>query len=535
MSRFLDKLQSQLKFFSFRDRKTAVIFTMCLATLFFLFVGCSDDSNNQHGSQQDNIVTSLPVPTITSTSITTNTLIPSPTHTATPEFQGGDRLIITLPRGDVTSEMVYIPAGTFMMGSNEVEIEEAQTLCQAALGENSCAEEWNTDETPVHERVLEAFWIDRTEVSNRMYAQCIAAGFCKPLAITNSFTDKTYYESENFAEYPVIIIDWAAAMTFCEWRNARLPTEAEWEKAARGDDSRLFPWGDTFNGRIANYCDSNCPEQLADAAYNDGFPEIAPVHSYEEAASPYGVLNMAGNVWEWTADWYLAYPGNPGDNGFYGETYRVVRGGSWINNRSNLRAANRDGMLPFDSSFSVGFRCVQAADGSPTNMPPTKTPEPIAESTAAPLVSEKVLADPSIGCSIADRFAAIAPVGGTLALGFNCAPEASDSISIMNIHGRNDLYVDVTGTTSSDGYLYTAVADVLSLWANADSQSCDAEVTAYETAVDGIQGMSCTQHANCQSGAEVVSCWWDGDHDWPNDVNMSGNQMIWDFFRSNSK
>jgi polyhydroxybutyrate depolymerase len=140
-----------------------------------------------------------------------------------------------------------------------------------------------------------------------------------------------------------------------------------------------------------------------------------------------------------------------------------------------------------------------------------------------------------LGCDMADRFAAIAPVSGTLARGFNCAPDAPTSISVMHIHGREDIYVDVTGATSSDGYLYTALDDVMTLWASADSQSCDAEVTPYETVADGVLGLSCTQNANCATGAEVVSCWWDGGHDWPASSNLFGDNIIWDFLRRHPK
>jgi polyhydroxybutyrate depolymerase len=140
-----------------------------------------------------------------------------------------------------------------------------------------------------------------------------------------------------------------------------------------------------------------------------------------------------------------------------------------------------------------------------------------------------------LGCDMADRFAAIAPASGTLARGFNCAPDASTSISVMHIHGREDTYVDVTGATSSDGYLYTALDDVLSLWASSDSQSCDADPTPYETVADGMRGLSCTQNANCATGAEVVSCWWDGGHEWPTSSNMFGNNIIWDFLRRHPK
>lgn len=140
-----------------------------------------------------------------------------------------------------------------------------------------------------------------------------------------------------------------------------------------------------------------------------------------------------------------------------------------------------------------------------------------------------------LGCNMADRFAAIAPVSGTLALGFNCAPNTSTEISIMNIHGRDDDYVDVTGQESTDGYFYTAIDDVMALWASPESQDCAEEVTPYPTIADGIRGMSCTQRRDCATGAEVVSCWWDAGHAWPGGSTMWGNDMIWDFFLKHAK
>jgi polyhydroxybutyrate depolymerase len=140
-----------------------------------------------------------------------------------------------------------------------------------------------------------------------------------------------------------------------------------------------------------------------------------------------------------------------------------------------------------------------------------------------------------LGCDMADRFAAIVPVSGTLAKGFNCVPDNATQISIMNIHGTQDDYVDVTGAVSSDGYLYTAVSDVMEAWSAPESQGCDPDITPYPTVADGMRGMTCTQNTNCETGAEVVSCWWDAGHDWPTGNNQFGNEMIWDFFRKNAK
>ena len=139
-----------------------------------------------------------------------------------------------------------------------------------------------------------------------------------------------------------------------------------------------------------------------------------------------------------------------------------------------------------------------------------------------------------LGCDMADRFAAIAPVGGTLARGFNCAP--STPLGLMNIYGSEDDYVSQRGDKSSDGYLYEGAEAVVAKWASSASQACDAETTPYETSRDGELGLACIQHDNCGSGAEVVHCTWDGAHDWPQAEDLPvGNDIIWEFFSKHSR
>jgi polyhydroxybutyrate depolymerase len=139
-----------------------------------------------------------------------------------------------------------------------------------------------------------------------------------------------------------------------------------------------------------------------------------------------------------------------------------------------------------------------------------------------------------LGCDMAERFAAIAPVGGTLARGFNCAP--STPLSMMNIYGARDDYVSQKGVVSSDGYYYTGAQALLDRWASADAQDCNPEATPYATTQDGELGLVCVQRANCASGAEVVHCEWDGAHDWPAaEGRPVGNEIIWEFFAENSR
>lgn len=139
-----------------------------------------------------------------------------------------------------------------------------------------------------------------------------------------------------------------------------------------------------------------------------------------------------------------------------------------------------------------------------------------------------------LGCAMPERFAAIAPVGGTLARGFKCAPRAP--LAMMNVYGRHDDYVSQRGDTSSDGYYYEAATEVLALWAGAESQRCDPATTVYETGQDGVAGLACVQHDACASGAEVVHCEWDGAHDWPRAGDHAfGNDLIWEFFSRHTR
>lgn len=141
-----------------------------------------------------------------------------------------------------------------------------------------------------------------------------------------------------------------------------------------------------------------------------------------------------------------------------------------------------------------------------------------------------------LGCDLTDRFAAIAPVAGTLAVGFNCAPDGSPKTSMMNFYGTRDRVVPFDGTPSSDGFLYTPSAQVMAAWAGKDSQQCNSENSPYPTSRDGVQGLSCVERADCGSGAEVVDCGWNGDHDWPREgEDHFGVDVIWEFFEKNGR
>jgi len=220
--------------------------------------------------------------------------------------------------------LVYVHAGEFLMGS-----------------ENGYA-----NEKPQHRVYLDAFWIDQTEVTNAMYAKCVAVGVCQPPHQLAPDNGSFYTNNPGYADYPVMFVDWNQARAYCQWADRRLPSEADWEKAARGTDGRTYPWGEGIDCSLANYNgkDGGCVGRTQ------------PVGSYPGGASVYGALDMAGNVWEWVADWAMAYPGGYIDSDA-GEKYRVARGGSWGRNGKEARSANRVWGTLDKWGPDLGFRC----------------------------------------------------------------------------------------------------------------------------------------------------------------------------------
>lgn len=241
---------------------------------------------------------------------------------------------------------VYIPAGTFKMGGFDV---------RAA-----------PDEFPAHEVTLDAYWMDQLEVTNAMYQLCVSAGACTVPQNFGTARKTDYFYNSEFKDYPVVYVTWGQAKAYCEWAERRLPTEAEWERAARGDDMRTFPWGeDEPDYRFANF--------------NMLVTDTSRVGSYPLGASPFGVLDMAGNVAEWTNDFYsysfyasaleMSNPTGPASSSSW---MRVVRGGSLgdaeinirVSKRSSVRGSVLNAITGSDSylgDFSprIGFRCVQ--------------------------------------------------------------------------------------------------------------------------------------------------------------------------------
>lgn len=215
--------------------------------------------------------------------------------------------------------MVLVPPGCYQMGS------------EGAVGE--------PDERPAHRQCLEApFWLDQYEVTN---AQVGSGGaFAGP-------------------DLPREEISWFDAQAHCEARGGRLPTEVEWEWAARGPDNLAYPWGADFNGHILNWCDVNCRIEWRDVRYDDGYGTTAPVGSYPENASWVGALDMGGNVWEWTASPYDPYPLEGGL--IEADRARVIRGGAWDHLAFDARTANRARVAPTYTFHTIGFRCARDA------------------------------------------------------------------------------------------------------------------------------------------------------------------------------
>jgi formylglycine-generating enzyme required for sulfatase activity len=301
-------------------------------------------------------ITLLPIQTAASEPTETPEAVkPSPTATAA----AIPTLTATLPpaigsqRISPLDQMaqVFVPAGDFIMGADDADAKVAIEGGRAY------------PEIPVHSIYLDDYWIDQFEVTTGQYAACVAAGVCQAPYLVSSETRPHYYDNPDFAHYPVIWVSWYMAGAYCQWAGRRLPTEAEWEKAARGTDGRKYPWGnDPLTGERANFCDINCPRTIANPRYDDGFADTAPVGSYPAGASPYGALDMAGNVWEWTSSIIAPYPYDASDGRENPEVYaeRVWRGGPWSNGYWWMRASVRYRSIPTYWYVNLGFRCASS-------------------------------------------------------------------------------------------------------------------------------------------------------------------------------
>ena len=257
-------------------------------------------------------------------------------------------------------EMRLVPQGEFTMGDSP---DNAYDECMRLDGH--CMTTFN-DEAPPHQVYLDAYYLDTYEVTNKLYKACVDAGWWRCTAPghnepAENFSD--HYGDSQFDSYPVVDVTWSQARAYCEWRGARLPTEAEWEKAARGTDGRAYPWGSVFDGTKTNFCDKNC-KGVSNSQYDDGYAEAAPVGSYPQGVSPYGIYDLAGNVMEWTADWYDEnyYSNSPSSNpqGPAVGQDRTLRDGSWRYSGNNVRSADRSWSPPRNFMDDLGFRCARS-------------------------------------------------------------------------------------------------------------------------------------------------------------------------------
>jgi eukaryotic-like serine/threonine-protein kinase len=275
------------------------------------------------------------------------------------------------PAATCPSGMVEIPGGKFFMGSDD----KAATY----------------PERPAHQVALRPYCIDRFEVTVAAYKAKSDAGECKRASLTNEWDGIDDHEREAFdplcnardpvgrANHPINCVDWERADAYCEAEGARLPTEAEWEFAARGSDGRTYPWGDEApSPERLNACDSECLlfgkknnvpfKSMFDG--DDEWPTTAPVGSFPRGASPFGVEDVAGNVWEWTSDYYAPYTASPASDptGPAAGSEKVIRGGAWNGGYASwVRPTFRYKDSPAKTSYGIGFRC--ARDLAPVSSP----------------------------------------------------------------------------------------------------------------------------------------------------------------------
>lgn len=235
---------------------------------------------------------------------------------------------------------ILIPAGTFMMGCDP---------------ENNAGVNCMPDIQPLHEVELSAFTIDQFEVSNAQYTRCVSVGKCTEPKSLGDAERPDYYLNPHYAEYPMVAVDWTQADAYCRWVGGRLPTEAEWEKAARGEDLRPYPWG--FERADCSRANFNYGTE---GRCSDGTVKIG---SYPKGASPYGVMDLAGNVWEWTNDWYdwTYYQSSPKLNPMGPETgyQKIVKGGAWDYSANVMTISYNSDHAPQEFKSSFGFRCVR--------------------------------------------------------------------------------------------------------------------------------------------------------------------------------
>jgi formylglycine-generating enzyme required for sulfatase activity len=315
--------------------------------------------------------TTLPTPEPTPTSTPVPTATPTEELTAVPTATPFPLEIPVLG-----GSLIFIPGGFFNMGAT------AGTLVEeCASFRDGCEEDWFSASEPSHMVLVAPYYLDAHEVTNEAYVSFlndlqadVAENACLGQACIDLAESQIIPDGELFSVdpelslHPAAGVTWYGAAAYCAWRSVRLPTEAEWEKAASWNDREgvktIYPWGDEFDGSLTNFCDTNCDAPQANPDYDDGYDAAAPVASFEGGRSPAGIDDLAGNVWEWVSDWYApdfftdaiyTNPIGPED----GES-KVVRGGSWFDTGNFTSGLIRFPSPPENADKTIGFRC--AAD-----------------------------------------------------------------------------------------------------------------------------------------------------------------------------
>ncbi len=272
-----------------------------------------------------------PTPTSQPTAEPTETPEPEPTATEAPAGAPTEPPTevpspTSPPLQAVTDTMIEIPAGPFVMGSDD----------------------GGREDRPAHEVDLPTYEIDKFEVTNADFAVFVdATGYQADGEKQGKQSWRDAFK-EGREAHPVVRVTWNDAVAYCEWAGKRLPTEAEWEKAARGAEGLRYPWGNEWDPGKANVKET-------------GLRSTAVVGSFGAGASPYGVEDMVGNAWEWTGDWYQAYPGNTAGDRYYGEQCRVTRGGGWFDDEPQATTFNRNCGVPDETiNDDLGFRCARS-------------------------------------------------------------------------------------------------------------------------------------------------------------------------------
>lgn len=360
---------------SWRDKRPqtlavggVVVLTMFVLILFAAVNGLANSpATPTTTSAPSTSVTSLPslLPSTNTpdTPLQVTPTIPLPTMTA------GARMVSVTD----TMTLIYIPAGNFLLGSAE-----SDTLA-------------HEDERSQFSVYLDAYWIDQTEVTVAQFQDFVTAaeyqtdaerGCCKGRYAKpggDVFAPGTFFVkdaswklpeggtvAEALPRQPVVQVSWNDAAAYCQWAGRRLPTESEWDKAARGTEGLIYPWGNDFDGGLLNFCDKNCAGNWRDRTVDDGFGRMGNVGTFADGASPYGLLDMSGNVREWVNDFYdfrgyYRYPTENPTGPATGETH-VMRGGSWLDSADRVRVEARESGVPDSRSDVVGFRCAMSEE-----------------------------------------------------------------------------------------------------------------------------------------------------------------------------